>query len=288
MLLAMACFAIEDALIKASTASLPTGQVMMAFGAGGTFLFAAALIFQGKPLFRRDHFTRGMAIRAMFEACGRVFFVLSVALGALSTATVILQATPIVVVAAAWAFLGDRPTGGRWIALVLGAIGVGVVLAPSITAVSWATLLALIGMFGFAGRDLMSRTAPSSLGTAHLGLWGFITLIVSGGAYMAWEGRWLVPLKMDDLVLLGPAVCLGVIAYAALMKAMRTGDVSAVAPFRYFRLVFGVLLGVALFGEQLTLQTIVGAAIIVASGLLLLADPQALLQGLSRRLRAKP
>ena len=287
MMLAMACFAIEDALIKASTTSLPAGQVMMVFGAGGALWFAAALIFQGKPLFRPHHFTQAMVVRAIFEACGRVFVVLSIALGALSMATVILQATPIVVVAAAWMFLGDRPTGGRWIALVLGAVGVGVVLAPTITTFSWASLLALVGMFGFAGRDLMSRTAPRSLRVEHLGLWGFATLMASGAAYMAWEQRSFAPVAIDDLALLGPAVCVGVVAYASLMKAMRTGDISAVAPFRYFRLVFGVLLGVAIFGEQLTLQTIVGATIIVAAGLLLLVDPQAFLHGLRRRLRAK-
>lgn len=282
MLLAMACFAIEDALIKVSASSLPAGQVMMIFGAGGLFVFSASLAIKRVPIIKLSHFKRAMLLRALFEGCGRVFFVLAVATGALSTATVVLQATPIVVVAAAWVFLGDRPTGGRWVALLVGAIGVVVVLGPSGDSLDWATVFAAIGMFGFAGRDLMSRTAPKTLQVGHLGLWGFATLVVSGAAYQAWEGRHIVPVGNDALLVLLPAILAGVIAYAALMLAMRTGEISAVAPFRYFRLVFGVLLGVVFFGEQLQTQTLIGGGLIVFSGLMLLISPTRVLQGIKQ------
>ena len=66
------------------------------------------------------------------------------------------------------------------------------------------------------------------------------------------------------------AVCIGVFAYTALMKAMRTGEVSVVTPFRYTRLVFGVGLGVVVFGEKLDRATIVGCALIVATGLFIM------------------
>jgi len=285
MLLAMACFAFEDALIKVSASSLPAGQVMMIFGAGGVLVFSASLAVKRVPIVKLAHFTRAMLVRAIFEGCGRVFFVLAVATGALSTATVVLQATPIVVVAAAWVFLGDRPTGGRWVALLVGAIGVVVVLGPSGDQLDWATVFAAIGMFGFAGRDLMSRTAPKALQVGHLGLWGFATLIVSGVAYQVWEGQHIVPVGVADSLVLLPAILCGVIAYAALMLAMRTGDISAVAPFRYFRLVFGVLMGVVFFGEDLQTQTMIGGALIVLSGLMLLISPAGVLRGV-KRLRA--
>lgn len=66
------------------------------------------------------------------------------------------------------------------------------------------------------------------------------------------------------------AIVMGVLAYAALMKAMRTGEVSAVTPFRYSRLLFGVALGVFLFGEGLDQSMWIGSALIVASGLYIL------------------
>jgi drug/metabolite transporter (DMT)-like permease len=58
-----------------------------------------------------------------------------------------------------------------------------------------------------------------------------------------------------------------VLAYGLLTAAMRTGEVSAVTPFRYSRIVFGVGLGAVAFGERLDAWTVAGAALIVASGL---------------------
>ena len=61
--------------------------------------------------------------------------------------------------------------------------------------------------------------------------------------------------------------CAGVLAYTALTFAMRTGDVSAVAPFRYIRLVAALAIAVVAFGERPDALTLAGAALIVASGL---------------------
>jgi drug/metabolite transporter (DMT)-like permease len=65
------------------------------------------------------------------------------------------------------------------------------------------------------------------------------------------------------------AVACGVFAYSALMRAMRTGEVSAVTPFRYSRLLFGVALGVVVFGEALDAMMIAGSLLIVLSGLVI-------------------
>ena len=54
------------------------------------------------------------------------------------------------------------------------------------------------------------------------------------------------------------------------MQAMRTGDVSAVTPLRYTRLIFGIVLGIALFGERLSAPMIVGAAFVILSGLFII------------------
>ncbi len=54
------------------------------------------------------------------------------------------------------------------------------------------------------------------------------------------------------------------------MKAMRTGDVSAVTPFRYTRLLFGLALGILLFNETLTVAMLLGSSLIVMSGLFIL------------------
>jgi drug/metabolite transporter (DMT)-like permease len=64
----------------------------------------------------------------------------------------------------------------------------------------------------------------------------------------------------------------GISAYAALTQAMRTGEVSVVAPFRYTRLLFAMILGVAVFAERPDTMTLLGSAIIVACGLAILTQ----------------
>ncbi len=59
----------------------------------------------------------------------------------------------------------------------------------------------------------------------------------------------------------------GVFAYFALTVAMRTGDISAVTPFRYTRLVFAIMIGVAVFGERPDVLTLIGSALVVGAGI---------------------
>jgi drug/metabolite transporter (DMT)-like permease len=132
------------------------------------------------------------------------------------------------------------------------------------------SVLAIVGMLGFAGRDLASRAAPVTLGISILGLYGFLTIVVAGALFSAWEAEPFVrPDKQALLYLIG-AVLAGVVAYSGLMKAMRTGEVSAVTPFRYTRLLFGLALGMIFFGEHLTFPMIAGSGLIVLSGLFIL------------------
>ena len=130
-------------------------------------------------------------------------------------------------------------------------------------------------MIGFAGRDLASRAAPASLGTAILGLYGFLSVLIAGVCYAIWAQTPLMGLDIPPALYLTGAILAGVAAYASLMKAMRTGEVSAVTPFRYTRLLFGIALGVFMFGEKLTAPMIVGCALIVLSGLFILWRGQA-------------
>lgn len=270
MVLAMALFAVEDAFIKTAALTLPIGQVLILFGLGGACVFAALLRLNAMTLFVPDVLSRPMRIRAVFEVTGRLFYVLAIAMIPLSAATVILQATPLVVVAGAAIVFGETVGWRRWTAIIVGLIGVIIIIQPGTDSFSALSLLAIIGMFGFAGRDLASRAAPASIGTLRLGLYGFCAVIVAGALYTLWEGAGVIrPTLLAALSLLG-AVGAGVAAYASLMKAMRTGDVSAVTPFRYTRLLFGIGMGVVLFGERLTTATWAGSALIVLSGLFIM------------------
>lgn len=270
MVLAMAGFAMEDAFLKAASGSLPISQILVLFGLGGACVFAVSIRLKGAALYQPEVISRPMKVRAVFEILGRLFYVLALALSPLSSTTVILQATPIVVVAGAAMFFGERVGWRRWTAIFVGLIGVTVIVQPGSDSFSYLSVLAVLGMLGFAGRDLASRAAPKSLSISILGLYGFLSLFLSGVIFAFWERLpFVVPNLPASFMLLGATLC-GTIAYASLMTAMRTGDVSAVTPFRYSRMIFGLALGILLFGEGLSLMMIIGSGLVILSGLFLI------------------
>lgn len=267
----MAGFAVEDMALKSAGQALPPGQVMLWFGAGGAAVFALWSVATGRALFPRAAFGGVMMIRNGFEITGRLFYTLAFILTPLSSATAILQATPIVVVAGAALFFGETVGWRRWTAILVGLAGVLVILQPGAGTFTPLSILAVIGMLGFAGRDLATRAAPAVLAGPALGFWGFTMVVIAGLVFSVWDDTAIVLPTGTSAVSLAAACAIGVAAYSALTRAMRTGEVSAVTPFRYSRLLFGVALGVLVFGERPDLATIVGSLIVVASGLYILA-----------------
>jgi len=271
MITSMAFFAVEDSLIKFVTSTIPIGQILIMFGLGGALIFLLVAHFKNEKIMLRDMLLLPMYVRALFEIIGRLFYVLAISLIPLSTATVIIQATPIVVVAGAAIIFGEKVGWRRWTAILLGLFGVIVIIQPTAESFSFLSILALIGMIGFAGRDLASRAAPENLSVFILGLHGFIALAFSGLIYTIWDDANFVMIDIDTIGFMVGAVVFGVAAYSCLMKAMRTGEVSAVTPFRYTRLIFGVTLGVFFFNESLNYSTVLGTILIVISGLFILS-----------------
>jgi drug/metabolite transporter (DMT)-like permease len=269
MVAAMAAFAVEDAFIKCAAREAPIGEVLILFGLGGSLAFAALARRDGPALLRKEALSRLMVVRTLFELVGRLFYFLAVALTPLSAATAILQATPALVVLGAALYFGERVGWRRWCAVIAGLLGVLIVLRPSASDFSALSILTVIGIIGFAGRDLASRAAPPSFGTRHLGFYGFLTIVLAGLLYAAWDGRPLVRPGPTAAACIAGAVAVGVFAYDALMRAMRTGDVATVTPFRYTRLLFGIGLGVFLFDERVDAPMMFGCAIIASGGMLI-------------------
>ncbi|MFN3281260.1 MAG: DMT family transporter [Tabrizicola sp.] len=264
MTVSMAGFAIEDVFVKAAAQSLPLGQVLLTIGLLGMLVFAAMAARQGELVLPAAFLSRPMLIRSGFEITGRLFYGLAITLTALSTTSAILQATPLVVVAGAALVFGERVGLQRWLAVLVGFAGVLVILRPG-AEFSALSLLAVVGLLGFAGRDLATRAAPTGLSNRQLGALGFAMLAVAGAILLLVSGGARPP-GPGDLARLAAGTAFGMAGYHALTYAMRTGEVSAVTPFRYTRLLFAMGLAMALFGERPDLATWIGAALVVGSG----------------------
>jgi drug/metabolite transporter (DMT)-like permease len=269
MVASMAGFAVEDAGIKLLAPSLPLGAILVFEGLAGVIWFGLAARRRGLPALPRAALGRTLAVRSAFELAGRLFYALAVVFAPISLVSAILQATPLVVVPAAARLFGGRVGGARWAVILGGFLGVLIVLRPGAEGLAPSALLAVAGMLGFAGRDLATHAAPPALTNDQLGVAGFAVLALSGALILAVTRQMPWP-GVPGLGLLAGLTAAGLFGYAALTCAMRTGEVGAVTPFRYSRLVFALALAVAVFGERPDAGMILGAALIVVCGLALL------------------
>lgn len=265
MVAAMAGFAVEDMLLKSAGRDLPLGLLLLGFGLVGLIAFCLLAKSGGQRLWAAEYLSPAILLRSAFEAVGRVFYALAFLLIPLSVASAILQATPLLVIALAALFLGEKVGWRRWSAVVVGLSGVLLILRPGLDGFDAKSLLAVIGMTGFAVRDIATRAAPPSLTNYQLGICGFSVLTLAGFGLTLWQGVGRLP-NGSEVILIAAAAAFGVFAYNALTIAMRTGEVSAVTPWRYTRLVFAMLLGVVVFAERPDSLTIIGSVIVVASG----------------------
>jgi len=271
MIAAMAGFAVEDALIKQASTGLPVGEIMAIFGLGGWLGFLLLTWRRGQRAWTPAILRPTLLLRASTEIFGRLFFTLSLAYSTLAATSSILQATPLAVTLGAALFFGEKVGLRRWGAILVGFFGVLLILRPLPQSFDPTSVLALLGMLGFAGRDLATRAAPPALSHLQLGVYGFFVLIPTGLALMIWEGGAVLPSPIQTLWMFA-TIIVGIGAYFALTAAMRIGAVSVVAPFRYSRLLFALVLAVIFFAERPDSLTLIGAFIVVLSGLFMLRE----------------
>lgn len=267
MVLAMLGFAVEDMFIKLLAGSVSVGQILLMLGIGGSLFFAGLVRAQGLRMFTHDMLTAPILVRGLGEMVGTMSFVSAIALTPLSSASAILQATPLAVTLGAALFLGEQVGWRRWSAIFVGLFGVVLIIRPGMESFEPLSLLALGGVFGLAARDIATRRVPPSISTTQLSFLGFLAGIPVGGLMMLGLGNAPVGLHGTDTFYFIAALGIGLFAYYAIVAAMRVGEVSFVTPFRYARLLFALLIGVTIFDESPDALTLLGAAIIVASGI---------------------
>ena len=270
MVVAMATFAVEDSVIKIVSSVLPVGQILFLLGVGGAVTFAGLSLILRQEILLCGVFTGPMHFRVVSEVIGRVFYSSALALTPLASSTMILQATPLVVVVGAAVLFKEKVSALRWAAVLLGFFGVLIIVDPSSNNFSFLSILAVIGMLGFAGRDLASRAAPKSLNILTLGVHGFMSIALSGIVLTFYYNEPIIWPDSHSWLYLLLGVFLGTIGYSALISAMRFGEVSAITPLRYSRIIFGVVIGIFFFGESITLTAALGCGLVVLSSFIVL------------------
>ena len=266
MVIAMAGFAIEDSIIKTLSERLAPGQVLIMIGIGGTSVFYVLAHIRNAGLTRSTVRDPWVIARSVSELLGTVFFVLSLTLVPITVISAVIQVSPLLVTLGAALLLGEKVGLRRWSAITIGLFGVGVILRPWDADFQPAVLFTVIGVIGLSARDLATRRVPVETSSLSLAILGMGATIPAGLLLMGFSSKILVPTS-NEIILILLSIFIAVLAYSCIILAMRIGEVSAVVPFRYSRLLFGVFIGVWYFGESLDQWTVIGSGIVVTSGL---------------------
>jgi drug/metabolite transporter (DMT)-like permease len=274
MLAAMALFAVEDLFLKLAAGDLPIGQIILISGALGLPVFVGMAWRQGQGILVKEALQPAVIARNLGEMVAAVAYVAALAAVPLGTVAAVLQALPLFMTMGAALVFGEAVGWRRWTAILVGFAGVLLVIQPGADGFRIEALLVLISVAGIVVRDLASRAIPARVSTVQVSAWGLMSVTVLGLGLIAVTGEVRAVTGVEALVLLG-AVVFGTAGYWAVTAATRTGEVSVVAPFRYSRLVFSMGIGIVFLGERPDLLTLVGAGVIVASGLYAFARERA-------------
>tara|TARA_B110000008_G_scaffold151034_1_gene152385 strand:+ start:133 stop:762 length:630 start_codon:yes stop_codon:yes gene_type:complete len=198
----------------------------------------------------------------------------------LSVVGTVTQASPILVAAGAVIFFKEVVSWRRWSSIIIGFFGVVLVIQPTGQSLDFAVIWPVVALVAFSVRDLVTRLTPSDIPSASIATFTMIAAFPFTVAWVFFSGQKFFPPGIEWAVVAG-MIILGSIGYLLLITSLRIGDLSAIMPFRYSRIVFLLILGVLVFGERPTLSMLSGSALILISGLYIMWRERIVTKGLS-------
>ena len=280
MLISMAAFAVGDTFVKISGSFLSPSQIMFFLISGGLIIFTLIALSKGERLRDRRAFSPILLIRYSAEMLGLVAMIMGLTKIPLSVVGTVTQASPILVAAGAVIFFKEAVSWRRWSSIVIGFFGVVLVIQPTGQSLDFAVIWPVVALVAFSVRDLVTRLTPSDIPSASIATFTMIAAFPFTVAWVFFSGQKFFPPGIEWAVVAG-MIILGSIGYLLLITSLRIGDLSAIMPFRYSRIVFLLILGVLVFGERPTLSMLAGSALILISGLYIMWRERIVTKGLS-------
>ena len=280
MLISMAAFAVGDTFVKISGSFLSPSQIMFFLISGGLIIFTLIALSKGERLRDRRAFSPILLIRYSAEMLGLVAMIMGLTKIPLSVVGTVTQASPILVAAGAVIFFKEVVSWRRWSSIIIGFFGVVLVIQPTGQSLDFAVIWPVAALVAFSVRDLVTRLTPSDIPSASIATFTMIAAFPFTVAWVFFSGQKFFPPGIEWAVVAG-MIILGSIGYLLLITSLRIGDLSAIMPFRYSRIVFLLILGVLVFGERPTLSMLAGSALILMSGLYIMWRERIVTQSLN-------
>jgi len=256
-------FALNDAMGKWLVASYSVGQVLFVRSVGAFIVLIPMIARQGVAPLVRVEKPWLQSLRVLLATADTAFFYAAVIYLPLADVMTFYMAAPIYIAALSHIFLGEKVGWRRWLAIVIGFCGVVIALRPSSSSLSLSSLFALIGSVAFAVSMTLGRRLRGTSDTT-LVTWQTIGALVMGLALAL--GDWRSASAMDWSAML----LLGVVSGSAHMmitRSLKLAPASTLAPLQYTLLLWGVVFGIAFFGDIPDNQLFIGSGIIILAGL---------------------
>jgi drug/metabolite transporter (DMT)-like permease len=271
MLLGMLMFALNDAMGKWLVSSYGLGQVIMLRSLAALLILGPMVWKAGLGNLLTVERPLMQFARVAFSTAEVFCFYYAVVYLPLADVMTYWLAAPIYVAAASPFLLGEKVGWRRWSAIAVGFVGVLITLEPSSAMFTMPAVISIIGSGAFAFMLISGRflrgTPDSTLVFFQVAGAGIAGLVFA-------PSDWSPIASGQDLALLG---LLGIVAMAAHMlvnRALKISDAATVAPLQYTLLLWAVIFGWIFFGDTPRLSMMVGAALIVASGLFIFIREQ--------------
>ncbi|AYD00193.1 DMT family transporter [Neorhizobium sp. NCHU2750] len=256
-------FALNDAMGKWLVASFSVGQVLLVRSLGA-FLVLGPMLSRApaKSLLKVDK-PHWQFARVLMATGDTALFYAAVTYMPLADVMTFYMAGPIYVAAISHFLLGERIGWRRWLAVLVGFIGVVIALRPSSAMLSWPSIFALVGSLSFAlslvlGRVL--RSTPDVTLVTWQTLGSLLTgIVLSIGTWSTFSGQ-----QLAALLLLGVVSCS---AHLMITRSLKLAPASLLAPLQYTLLLWAIVFGWTFFGDFPDRQTLVGAVVIVFAGM---------------------
>jgi drug/metabolite transporter (DMT)-like permease len=204
------------------------------------------------------------AVRALLAVVEGGVFVLAFRYLPLADTHAVAAASPLMVVAMSAPLLKERIGLHRWLSVSAAFAGVMLIIRPGFGQVSWPLFIPLLGAFLWALYQIMVRFLARDDRPETTLLWSAFVGLAAVSVIAPWDFR--LP-TLDAWAMLAAVGIMGSLAHYALIKALDGAEASAMQPYGYTLLIWAALMGWLVFGDTPGLWTIVGACIVVLSGL---------------------
>lgn len=282
MMMAMAAFATNDAIMKGLVSHINLYQVLFLRGCLTILLVVGVLTKLTGPISFRipKKDAAVLTLRSAAEVTASIGIVTALTLMPFANLGAILQSTPLALALSAAVVFGYPIGWRRLVAILIGFCGVMLIAKPGPDGFSDGTLWALLGVASVTVRDLAVRAMSPAVSTTTTTLSATVSVTIVMGL-LSLGVTWDPVSAIDWFWIVANSIAI-TIAFSLAVMVMKVGDIAFVASFRYSALIWTILLGLFVFGEVPDGWTFVGAGIIAATGIYTL-----LREGRVRRLNAR-